>query len=428
MTKSSWFGATLLVAGALTLAVSACGSPSSNGDGKSVCSPGTQKACACPGGTSSVQNCMDDGSRWDVCQACPLDGGTGGSGGKGSGGSSQGGHGGGGAGSGGATAACADGRDCPGYFWCVQGICQDPAVLWEPGRPLPTRMRFVGASWGHVATDCAAWACSHQTIELQELSIEIDEASSWQGDATSKCKYGSSTEYWNWTGVLLKGHVSLEGQVTAQGGNDQTCTVYDPDSYTDPCWRIKHCSYAPGSFSLEKTWGAIHDNVSQWDCEIVLVPFKRKPDSALSTSTFVSGLIAVGPRDQGFLYSVRCSDSGHPHTLAWTSSIRFDHMVNTDDCKGNEEPWSVPAYHRALGSFFWDCDKHCTECHSSEGCDVGNPCDTRSIAAEDPRVWPLAPTISGLSQVHAEWQVRLQSPDGAQWPLWEANTSYDVSK
>jgi len=78
-----------------------------------VCAPGQQVACACPGGALGAQACRGDGSGYGACTGC-----SGGSGGGGVGGQSSGGAGGGIGGTAGASAGSGGGDQVPS---CVPG-------------------------------------------------------------------------------------------------------------------------------------------------------------------------------------------------------------------------------------------------------------------------------------------------------------------
>ncbi len=48
----------------LAVAIAGCGTPSTD----KVCEPGRQVECNCPGGSTSFQKCLPDGSRWNDCE------------------------------------------------------------------------------------------------------------------------------------------------------------------------------------------------------------------------------------------------------------------------------------------------------------------------------------------------------------------------
>jgi hypothetical protein len=111
-----WVRAALL--GSVVAGLAACGSSGSTdatSSGGSNCTPGEQKACACPGGVEGVQTCAADGRSLEACQC----GGSTGSGMGGAGGSS-------GASTGTKMEPCGDGVQQPGeclpsnetHFYC----------------------------------------------------------------------------------------------------------------------------------------------------------------------------------------------------------------------------------------------------------------------------------------------------------------------
>lgn len=64
-----WVRAALL--GSVVAGIAACGSSGSSAattTGGSVCTPGKQEECACPGGTKGVQTCADDGRSLNACE------------------------------------------------------------------------------------------------------------------------------------------------------------------------------------------------------------------------------------------------------------------------------------------------------------------------------------------------------------------------
>lgn len=80
---------TFLGAGMLTIALAACGGdPAARGDfgstsGPEPCTPGEQRACACPGGLpDGVQVCDDAGERFGTCSGCGAADSSGGGGGS----------------------------------------------------------------------------------------------------------------------------------------------------------------------------------------------------------------------------------------------------------------------------------------------------------------------------------------------------------
>ena len=64
---------------AILLGPGACSSESAENSPSTICSPGKQEACACPGGEEGAQRCNDDGSAWGPCEC--VDAGASGSGG-----------------------------------------------------------------------------------------------------------------------------------------------------------------------------------------------------------------------------------------------------------------------------------------------------------------------------------------------------------
>lgn len=91
------------------------GGAPSGGAPATVCEPGKQEACACPGSAvTGAQSCKADGSGWGACEGCP--GGQGGAGGEAAGGSSGGAGGEQGGGGGAAGGAC-------GAAACTPGVC-----------------------------------------------------------------------------------------------------------------------------------------------------------------------------------------------------------------------------------------------------------------------------------------------------------------
>jgi hypothetical protein len=55
-----------------TAFLAACSDKDAGTGDSTVCEPGEQQACACPGGTEGAQACRDDGSGWEQC-ICPGD-------------------------------------------------------------------------------------------------------------------------------------------------------------------------------------------------------------------------------------------------------------------------------------------------------------------------------------------------------------------
>lgn len=110
-----WVRAALL--GSVVAGIAACGSSGSSDatTGGTNCTPGEQKACACPGGTQGVQQCSADGRSLEDCQ-CGGSTGTGMGGAGGAGGGSTGTQ----------TMTCGDGVQQPGeclpttetHFYC----------------------------------------------------------------------------------------------------------------------------------------------------------------------------------------------------------------------------------------------------------------------------------------------------------------------
>lgn len=78
-----WVRAALL--GSVVAGLAACGSTGSTDatSGGGTCTPGEQKACACPGGTQGVQTCAQDGRSLNACECGTTSGTSTGSGGAG---------------------------------------------------------------------------------------------------------------------------------------------------------------------------------------------------------------------------------------------------------------------------------------------------------------------------------------------------------
>jgi hypothetical protein len=260
----------------------------------SVCEPGRQVSCACPGATQGVQSCLGDGSGYSTCK-CDDAGadGSAGSGGGGTGGTGgSGGSGGAVAGAGGGGGSAADAStSCPaGSATNISGACdlvaQDCAsgltcaVDKTDAGAYVSACLDLGAGAGQLGeacsshSDCAAGlvcalaSCTRPCCsELEAQQCGANGACDLQvtygtGDFVQVCTF--SADCTPWTNDCPAGpesdcHVSSGGKLKCSFPN------YDPDGgstlgnscqYLNDCESSQQCDFSGGS------------GVCRWLCKV----------------------------------------------------------------------------------------------------------------------------------------------------------------
>jgi hypothetical protein len=326
--------------------------------------------------------------------------------------------------------SCASGEDCPGRLWCIEGSCQPPQVLWQAGKPLPSKMVFENVTI-HEATEYGF----HFTMTMTTDRLEIDITGVKDPNVVGPCavtqygygygcipdacqpNLGVSTDVWDiQPAVVLQGVPAANTTLVFDGYGTDACTESTDHCSqfggVDGCYGLHHCNYAKGTDTL-----ADLQPVNP-TCTVRLLPVKRDNGAHSSAFSHVNGLLSQLATGQGFLYSVACSGlHNDPSGASRNMNYRFANWIAAADCATDNYRDVQMNWEATVGSLWFCPDTVCTK-----PCPDDTTQDTCTSAAHSQSKGSATYHSTG----NGAWRVWLQNDGSPYWSLFDMDVSYEV--